>query len=225
MNAAPGYLLRPPPTATSKDKEESKNRYLYVGMLNIKTGKPKEGRIDLEKIGSDNKLLYAILEKKRELRPWWREAFSLKSIQAFSIYERTSTGEIYFSVKLQGTNALHLGRFFRACHSLEKAKKAEEGTPSPGKSDTDSWKNWLQDFAEHDYRLQLVLRWSILKIAIYGMTPVLLSLAVLGWYQSTPGADSNIVKQTALAIATYIITATARKLPAISDVSALLMCA
>ncbi|KAG7284298.1 hypothetical protein NEMBOFW57_010667 [Staphylotrichum longicolle] len=55
--------------------------------------------------------------------------------------------------------------------------------------------------------LSLVIKWSITKIAIYGFTPILLSLAIGFWFQYSQEGDRVAVVQTAWTISSFIIGA------------------
>lgn len=190
--------------------------YIVVGLLDRRTGRPKEKLIvTIPEYG-----LFEVIKRiSGQLRPWWRSAFSLKTIQGFSAYQCTSDNlEHHVSTTFQGSIRVEIDEFFQdyrqyprdyGDHWMEFVRRHFNGGDDTSKKER--------------YALQLVLRWSTTKIAIYGLTPILLSLAIGFWYQTTSGSDPNIVKQTAWAIATYIIAATARKFLGKGNIRALLI--
>lgn len=76
------------------------------------------------------------------------------------------------------------------------------------------WEDWIHanlnlkqlDPWAGKYALQLLLRWSVAKITLYGVTPILLSLATGFWYMTLSGDDRHTTTQTAWTISSYIIT-------------------
>jgi cytochrome b subunit of formate dehydrogenase len=85
----------------------------------------------------------------------------------------------------------------------------------------DRWMDWIhQNFNNNStnpedgkYALQLLLRWSPLKLVIWSSIPIIFSLAIGLWYMISPhpGEDYVAVVQTAWTIASYIITTAAGK--------------
>src|SRR5436305_11142700 len=83
----------------------------------------------------------------------------------------------------------------------------------------DRWLDWVHTNFNHNnvkpeegkFAVQSVLRWSPIKLVLWGVAPILLSLVIGFWYmfKPTPGEDSLTVVQTAWGIASYIITAAA----------------
>ena len=61
--------------------------------------------------------------------------------------------------------------------------------------------------------LEFKLRWSIYKVIIWGLVPILLSLGVGFWYMYKDHGDTDPVHvaEAAWGIATYIITTSARE--------------
>jgi hypothetical protein len=66
------------------------------------------------------------------------------------------------------------------------------------------------DPAKGKISLEIVLGWSIFRISIVVLTPVLLSLAIGLWLNSRNWADPTTI-QTAWGVASYIATAGACK--------------
>jgi hypothetical protein len=81
-----------------------------------------------------------------------------------------------------------------------------------------AWSNWIHctlnnkriDILEGKYAIKLVLDWSVMRIAIVVLVPVLLSLAIGIWLNSKVSTDLAII-QTARRTALYIVTAGACK--------------
>ena len=79
------------------------------------------------------------------------------------------------------------------------------------------WNDWTfrhlnnssKNPVEGKYSIEILLSWSVLRLAVVTSIPVALSLAVGFWYQTRTGEGDNT--GTAWIIATYIITAGARE--------------
>lgn len=85
-----------------------------------------------------------------------------------------------------------------------------------GAKDTGDWTTWIQksfnegsinprEYNEHSLSLEIILGWSLIRISVVVLTPVVLSLAIGIWFQSRNPTDLVMV-QTAWGIATYIVT-------------------
>jgi hypothetical protein len=171
--------------------------YLVVGVMDRKTGVPIEVAVD--KI-AQNGLFNAIHSAVRKLRPWWKRIFSLKSVGSFSMYECLPAHAYHLPVELDQQAELTLAELY---HDFNRGRV----------DDNNRWLGWIQehfnpgdtDAEKRCYALQLVLRWSIRKIVVYGLTPLMFSLAIGFWYQTTPGDDRHEVIQTAWSISSYIL--------------------
>lgn len=208
-----------------------KGCYVVVGLMNKRTGMPKEvvSSISLANHEGHWSVFPEIKAAIQQLRPWWKRVLSLKSIVAFSIY-RCHPDEGYHE----------------ACEMLDESGRPSQGgvlasfftdythwAASPDKSDGRTeevscrWGRWVRlNFNGADFEdtppgqrpspylsLELVLRWSPLKIAIYGLTPILLSLVVGFWYQFTQQGDPIAVAQAAWGISSFIVAASGRMTP------------
>lgn len=81
-----------------------------------------------------------------------------------------------------------------------------------------AWSDWIHctlnnkrlDILEGEYGLELVLDWSVTRISIVVLVPVLLSLAIGIWLNAKAWTDLATI-QTAWGTASYIVTAGACK--------------
>jgi ankyrin repeat protein len=176
---------------------DSQGRHIIVGIMNRKTGIPRERLVFCAKVDifEDIRLAHHLI------RPWWRRAFSLKHVAGFSMYECHPHKGYHTSVDLDQRTIRTLSQLYGEYKTLSKDKDKR-------------WEDWIQvHFNLSDpnprkgkYTLELILRWSIVKITLYGMAPILLSLVIGFWYMTTPGDDRNAIVQTAWTISSYIIT-------------------
>ncbi|PSN71197.1 hypothetical protein BS50DRAFT_584721 [Corynespora cassiicola Philippines] len=175
------------------------NNHVVVGIMNRWTGVPRERLI---RNVSLSQFLRYIHRVSRMLRPWWVRVFSLKSIQGFAIYQCYPNDGHHSAVDLDHHTELVLQEFY---HDY---MYGEDNTGS-------RWLHWIQQhFNQGDSEpdkprlaLQLVLRWDGRKIGFYGLTPVLLSLAVGFWLQYSQKGDRIAVIHTAWTVSGYILGA------------------
>jgi len=182
------------------------------------------------KKNDDGALFKKIRGAKRKLRPWWKSLFSLKSVQGFSLYRCYPENEYHERVEVdEMTRAVLSELWYEYNHQREdkggrwlawvqqhlnrgdilvrtaddEPGPADPGHPPPAEDER-------QMIPSPDARclaLQLVIKWSTGKIAVYGMTPILVSLAVGFWFQYSQEGDRIAVVQTAWTISSYIIGA------------------
>jgi hypothetical protein len=93
--------------------------------------------------------------------------------------------------------------------------------------DKEDWAMWIHESLnydcfdplgiplEHTLSLEIVLGWSLFRISVVILAPILLSLALGLWFQSKNINDLATV-QTAWSIASYVATAGGRKLSQLS---------
>ncbi|KAH0550927.1 hypothetical protein GP486_007707, partial [Trichoglossum hirsutum] len=175
--------------------------YVVVGIMNKKTGIPKERFIKKDARGAKTDLFERIRWAHKSMRPWWRRILSLKAVSGFSMYECHPKSGYHTPVELDQRTKWTLSRFYG------------EYNTDP-KDEDDHWEEWI---IEHfnlrhktpergKYALELVLGWSVTKIVLYGSTPILLSLAIGFWYTARVGGDNrNAIIQTAWTISAYIL--------------------
>lgn len=83
-----------------------------------------------------------------------------------------------------------------------------------------AWGDWIHqelnnnshDVLNGKYSLELVLGWSVTRIAVVILIPVVLSLVIGLWFNSKDWTDLTTI-QTAWSIASYIVTAGGCKYP------------
>lgn len=180
---------------------ETQRRYAHnhivIGIMDKWTGVPRERLI--EGIAHQH-LFQAIRLASRQLRPWWKRVLSLKSIQGFAVYQCHPVHAYHEAVDLDRQTELLLTELF---HDYTRRNTLSELR----------WLPWIQQRFNHGdrepgkpcYALQLILRWSIAKIAVYGVTPIILSLAVGFWFQYAQEGDRIAIVQTAWTISSFII--------------------
>jgi hypothetical protein len=202
-----------------------KGCYIVVGLMNKRTGIPKEviSSMSLANHEAHWSVFPEIKAAIQQLQPWWKRALSLKSVGAFSIYQ------------CYPDHGYH-----DACNIVDESGRPGHGgilasfftdythwAANPGKFDprteeiSCSWGKWVRlnfnsvDFEETQpgqkpspyQSLELVLRWSPLKIAVYGLSPILLSLLVGFWYQFSHEGDPVAIAQAAWGISSSILAA------------------
>ncbi len=199
-----------------------KRGHLVLGIMNKRTGLPRETAIDnidscTDSLNSGFKrfrlprlsFFAAIRKGTRHLRPWWRRVFSLKSVSGFSVYECLPKQSYHVAVEIDDRTKAVLADFYREyvhSRSVPEELAALQGW---------RWSNWIQEtFNRGDAEdgapcltLELVLKWSVSKICIYGLTPVVFSLVIGFWFQYSQTGDQLAVVQTAWTISSYIIGA------------------
>lgn len=72
--------------------------------------------------------------------------------------------------------------------------------------------NDSHDVLKEKYSLEIVLGWSVARIAVVILIPVVLSLVIGLWFNSKDWTDLTTI-QTAWSIASYIVTAGGCKYP------------
>jgi hypothetical protein len=165
----------------------SKDRYLVVGRMSTNGYVIKEKIFRYPEHDEEQMLarLHGAVKAVRGTRGW----FSLKSVSGFGLYK----------VRMVASSSLrsfYTSYRFRSDHAAEYL-----------------WNDWTfrhlnnssKNPIEGKYSIEILLSWSVLRLAIVTSIPVALSLAVGFWYQTRSGEGDNT--GTAWVIATYIITA------------------
>ncbi|KAF2496035.1 hypothetical protein BU16DRAFT_560885 [Lophium mytilinum] len=170
--------------------------YIIVGIMNERTGIPRE---ELGWVHGTGDLFKTIHGLARRLRNLPRRLLSLKRVAGFKVYACHPDAGYHENVEMDHKTEMILQSFYHD-YNLKSAKKDYE----------DRWAKWVHksfnscslDPGDGKLALQLVLRWSPLKITAYVSTPVILSLAIGIWYMKHTGDI-----QTAWTISSYIVTA------------------
>jgi hypothetical protein len=196
--------LRVRPRLSDSTIERELGGYIVIGIMNKSTGLARETLVHLWKDEKPVDLFKAIRFADRTLRPLHLRLFSLKHVGAFGIYECYPNEEYHVPVEYDHQTEAALAELFIAYQR--------------GGLDADNvWKRWIcRNFNEGDrfpskgrYALQLVLRWSLQKIVVFTLTPLLLSLAIGLWFMTKkhdPVVDKVAIVQTAWTISSYVVT-------------------
>jgi len=167
---------------------------------------PRERLMPVTKPGT---LFKQIRAASRHVRPLYRRILSLKHVASFGIYECHPDKGYHNRVELDRQTERVLSEMFLDYYSGEPDYE-------------DRWLHWIQEEfnlahnnpANGRYALQLLFRWSPVKIVLYGSSSIIFSLVIGFWYQwkggQFPGAaesDTVAIVQTAWTIASYIVTA------------------
>ena len=172
---------------------------IIVGRVNSRSGAVREALADNVET---EKFFQEIGNLVRQLRPWWKRVFSLKSTAGFSMYECFPDEAYHVPVDLDPQTSSTLDEFYHDyTHNREETQRR--------------WLPWVQEHVNEGdhgngrrrFGLQIVQRWSATNLSVYESVPLLLSLAIGIWYQSMIEGDRSTVEQTAWTICGYIIAA------------------
>jgi len=153
-----------------------------------------------------------IREASWKVWPLYKRLFSLKSISGFGLYHCHTDSGHHSSIEMDDRTKQTLYEFYMD-YNHDRTEM------------NDGWMNWIHNHLNHGspnptegyYTLELLIRWSIIKIIIYGLLPVIGSLAIgVGYMQGRmPEADDFgthlVVIQTAWGISTYVVGAAGGK--------------
>ncbi|KAH8716766.1 hypothetical protein GQ44DRAFT_730472 [Phaeosphaeriaceae sp. PMI808] len=173
------------------------HNHIVIGIMNRWTGVPRERLV--EDI-AHRQFFRSIHHVSTKLRPWWIRVLSLKSIQGFAVYQCYPGHGYHSTADLDHQTELVLTELY---HDYTRRNVLSELR----------WLPWIQQYFNQGdsepgkprLALQLVLRWDSTKIGLYGLTPVLLSLAIGFWFQYSQEGDRIAVVQTAWTISGFII--------------------
>ncbi|KAL4981685.1 hypothetical protein BDW68DRAFT_172024 [Aspergillus falconensis] len=183
--------------------------YIAVGILNWRTGVPRERVVIVQdsNVEVDPEPLFAKIRAATwKIWPLYKRLFSLKTIAGFSLYHCDPDLGYHSSVEIDEQTRLTLLEFYQDYQNIEQDFHGR-------------WRKWTHhhlngdsfDPREGPYTLQLVLRWSIQKIIIYGLLPVLSSLVIGFGYMESKLLDAEdlgsrlAVIQTAWGISSYVV--------------------
>ncbi|KAK1691043.1 hypothetical protein BDP55DRAFT_690774 [Colletotrichum godetiae] len=137
------------------------------------------------------------------LRGFWKTLFSLRHVKGFQLYKCNAQNGTHERIDLDKNGAADLQLLL---HTYKQWRVPEHIALA--------WADWIhQEFNNdsHDvligkYSLELVLGWSITRIVVVILTPVVLSLVIGLWFNSKDWMDLTTI-QTAWSTASYIVTA------------------
>lgn len=200
MSAAPCSVSVP-----HIDRGDSKSpRYIAVGILKRRAGSTQER---IRWMDSGNQMFRRVRTSALEIWPLHKRIFSLKSISGFGLYHCDFNTGHHSTIDIDGRTMKTLSEFY-----MDYNRNANE----------EHWTKWVHeklnnessDLKQGKYTLELILRWSPLKIILYSLLPVLGSLAVGFAYMQTLISETNsdlgtdlAVIQTAWGLASYIVGA------------------
>lgn len=180
-------------------------RYIVVGIIGNEESIPHETLLTIL-TGED--LFKQIRKAERKLRSPFRRLLSLKRIGGFGVYRCHPSQDYHSNPGISDETTRCLVELYR---NYRTEKRDYQGR----------WMNWIhKNFNNNSvnpedgkYALQLLLRWSPLKLVIWASIPIIFSLVIGLWYMISPhpGEDYVAVVQTAWTIASYIVTTAAGK--------------
>lgn len=192
-------------TRRNRNSRNANSRYIVIGIMGNEESIPHE---TLRPIRTRGDLFKQIRKAERELRSPFRRLLSLKRVGGFGVYRCHPSHDYHSSPGISDETRRCLVEFYQS-YRTEK------------RDCLDRWMNWVHKNFNNDsiypedgkYALQLLLRWSAVKLIIWSSIPIMFSLAIGLWYMINPhpGEDYVTVVQTAWTIASYIVTTTARK--------------
>ncbi|KIW20970.1 hypothetical protein PV08_01549 [Exophiala spinifera] len=180
--------------------------YYYVVVGFMSDGSiPKE---TIRRVVEIQGLFQQIRRAQRHLRKPFRRVLSLKEVAGFGIYECDPIKGYHREVELDKDTQRALAELWR---SYNDNNLDYEGR----------WLMWIHQHFNNGSKnpemgrlaLELKLQWSVFKVVIWGIIPVLLSLAIGFWYMYSDHGDVDdvAVAEAAWVIASYIVTTSARE--------------
>ncbi|PVH85824.1 hypothetical protein DL98DRAFT_376870, partial [Cadophora sp. DSE1049] len=174
-------------------------QYVVIGLFSKVNGVPSERLIKIkEASGLFRSMWWAIVSLRGV-----GGVFSLKDIKGFGIYKCHPYIPLHTRLAIDATSSRTLTDFFHAYKSYSRPDNVNE-----------EWVSWLTHLnndssnpVEGDMlSLEIILGWSVPRISIVVLTPVLLSFAIGMWLNSKDWSDATTI-QTAWSVASYIATA------------------
>ncbi|KAH7364142.1 hypothetical protein BKA65DRAFT_490533, partial [Rhexocercosporidium sp. MPI-PUGE-AT-0058] len=176
-----------------------KHHYVVVGVFSRVTSVPTERLLEISK---PSRLFRSI---------WWASVairgngmlFSLRDIKGFNIYQCHPKTPLHRRIKVDPSSERALLEFYHAYSSWDCPREVQL-----------EWASWLAQLNKNNTNplegdmlsLEIILGWSIPRITIVVLTPVLLSLGIGLWLNSKNWGDATTI-QTAWSVASYIATA------------------
>lgn len=178
--------------------------YIVVGIMGNHHNVPRETLIE---VTAPESLFRCIRRASKKVRPLYRRFLSLKYVAGFGMYMCLPDKGYHSTVEMDRQTEQVLNNMY---------DQFQTGEPDYG----NRWLDWIQtEFnnrslnpADGTYSLQLLLRWSPLKVVFWGIAAIIFSLVIGFWYQwrdypwAGP-ADHVSIVQTAWTISSYILTA------------------
>ncbi|KAH9221683.1 hypothetical protein DL95DRAFT_287645 [Leptodontidium sp. 2 PMI_412] len=186
-------------------QSQDTRQYVVMGLFSQVTGVPNERLIRIRtsegrrsSIGLFRSMSVAVMRIRGI-----GAVFSLKDVKAFGIYQCHPNIPLHEHVKVDPNSERALLEFYHAYNSW--------GCPEEVQVE---WSAWLSQLNNNNTNplegdmlsLEIILGWSIPRISIVVLTPVLLSLGIGLWLNSKNWGDPTTI-QTAWSVASYIATA------------------
>jgi hypothetical protein len=198
-------------TRSNQSESNVNCRYIVVGIMGNEESIPRE---ILLPILTHEDLFKQIRKAERELRSPFRRLLSLKRVGGFGVYRCHPSHDYHSRPRSDDETRRCVVELYRNYRSEQRHYQ-------------DRWMDWIHKNFNNDsinpedgkYALQLLLRWSPLKLIIWSSIPIIFSSAIGLWYMINPhrGEDYVAIVQTAWTIASYIVTTAARKYDVVLD--------
>lgn len=196
------------------DSEVADQYYLVLGLLHsdqtvseVMT-RIKEPKTRFKLFKTSDSVFKALRRAIHYLRPLPVRLMSLKRMTGLGLYECNPKDGSHTEVRTTPEAKKALRELWRAY-----TKNRQD--------DKNRWRDWIHknlnnssmNTQDGQLSLKLELEWSPIRLAVWGLTPFFLSLAIGLWYSSVPHgtADRVTIVQTGWTIASYIVGGGARK--------------
>ncbi|RYP41381.1 hypothetical protein DL767_001019 [Monosporascus sp. MG133] len=189
------------------ERESVKTIQVTVRPVYVVLGIFKRGHADpLERVvfvAKPQQLFWRLQWAVFRLRDWRSTSLSLRHVKGFRLYKCDPKRGIHERVDLDSAGVADL-QLLVATYKQWHVSKAV----------TQAWADWIhqtlnntsQDVLEGTYSVEIVLDWSVNRISVVVLLPVLLSLAIGLWLNSKDWTDLATI-QTAWGTASYIVSA------------------
>ncbi|KAK3986132.1 hypothetical protein QBC44DRAFT_248816 [Cladorrhinum sp. PSN332] len=174
--------------------------YLVVGVFPRGRTNPRERVVFVD---NPNHLFWHIRWASFRLRGLRSTLFSLRHVKGLKLYKCNSHAGTHERIDLDNSGSADLQLFL---HAYNRWFTLGYTTQAWAKWVHETLNNGSYDVVEGTYALELVLDWSVTRISVVILAPVLLSLAVGLWLNSSNWTDLGTI-QTAWGTASYVVTA------------------
>ncbi|KAF2820938.1 hypothetical protein CC86DRAFT_303878 [Ophiobolus disseminans] len=192
-----------------KGPEDNACPYLVLGIFSRADNVPIERRVEIHSPAYLFTILSWNIMRLRGLEFW----LSLREVKQFSLYKcRWKTGQ-HIQVKLTSKSERALYQLWRTHSEWWHSKEIGE-----------QWTKWIQENINQGSNhpldenfddflsIEVILGWSVLRISVAVLMPVILSLSIGLWFQWSNSKDLATI-QAAWSIASYVVTAAGCRRP------------
>ncbi|KAF2232667.1 hypothetical protein EV356DRAFT_241065 [Viridothelium virens] len=180
----------------SRSRDDTQPSVLIIGWFSKGSNDPSEKPVKFENDGT----FFNQLRKEVRFIRGWREYVSLKSLCRFGLYECDVARGSHVKLNLSKVEENTLSYFFRAYKTSRWY---------PDNDVSNAWTLWVQKNLETNcapiesrYSLELIYRWSPVRLSVVVLFPVVFSFGTGLVYMLKTGDVS-----TAWTISSYIVTA------------------